>query len=147
MFNLFDRRKQKLIKLASTLQSADDRQLATVFGRGGAEELAIAMRYLPLERLNGLIAAIPQDLVIEALRLAEPDRDVSDKLVARLTRELVAEGETERPLPQDVRIETVDPAAVAAFSTPVCVKALDFAGKVLGTVQDGTQANPPTKNS
>jgi len=136
VFNLFDRRKQKISKLAASMQNAEDRQLAVVFGRGGAEELAIAMRYLPLERLNGLIAAMPQDLVIEALRLAEPDREISDKLVSRLTRELTAEGDVEKPLPKDMPIEAVDPAAVAAFATPVCVRALDLAGRVLGNVEE-----------
>lgn len=135
MFNLFDRRKQKIVKLAASMQNADDRQLATVFGRGGAEELAIAMRFLPLERLNGLIAAMPQDLVIEALRLAEPDREISDKLASRLTRELTAEHDSEMPLPKDMPIEAADPAAIAAFATPVCVKALDLAGRVLGTIE------------
>lgn len=105
------------------------------------------MRFLPLERLNGLIASIPQDLVIEALRLAEPDREVSDKLVSRLTRELTSESEAEKPLAQDVKIETADPATIAAFSTPVVIKALDLAGKVLGTVKESdTAATPPKQN-
>jgi len=140
VFNLFDRRKQKIVKLATSMQSADDRQLAAVFGRGGAEELAIAMRFLPLERLNGLIAAMPQDLVIEALRLAEPDREISEKMVSRLARDLTTEGEAEKPLPKDMPIEAVDPAAIASFATPVCVKALDLAGRVLGTVEEKSKS-------
>ena len=136
MLSFFDRRKQRLEKLRVALKAADDGTLAAVLTDVGPDELAAVLGLLPVDRANRVCASIPADRLDAALALSVDGAPLGEKTVARLVTALdprpAAASATAEPPPEG--------------PTPMCVKALDLAGKVLGTWTLGDSAEGPERD-
>ena len=132
MLSFFDRRKQRLEKLGAALKAADDRTLAAALADVGPAELAAVLGLLPVDRANRACATIPAERLDAALALSLDGAPLSEKTTQRLVAALAP-----RSVGAAVATEAEAPRAAAVAQdggTPMCVKALDLAGKVLGTL-------------
>jgi hypothetical protein len=149
MLSFFDRQKQRREKLAAAIVATDDKTLAEVLAEAAAPEVAVALRVLPLARANSLVEGVPQAILTTALTLSEAGGDLDPEAATKLVG-LLAAAKPEAP--------TVDPHAAPATEgafaiteaptappasenaveplvddAPLGVRALDLAGRVLGT--------------
>lgn len=76
--------------LIATLKSIDDGKLSAIFAKADSDELALALRLLPIERSNILLASVPPDLARRSLALVTDDAEASQPVVRRLMKRLEA---------------------------------------------------------
>lgn len=79
----------KLEALASTLKSLDEKLLIELFAKSDVAEVALAVRLLPLERGNQILASVDPNLARAALeRVATEivDRKAERRLMRNLSR-------------------------------------------------------------
>jgi hypothetical protein len=131
MFPFLDRRKQRLEKLVLLVAAASDQALADALRRLGPEEMAFLLKTLPMDRSNRILAGFGNDEIKAALTASKGDATPSDRMIARFTDEL-GEERVNGPVTDqgtgEVPIATTD----AELRTPISIRALDLAGKVLG---------------
>ncbi len=135
MFPFLDRRKQRLEKLGILVEAASDQALADVLHRLGPEEIAFVLKNLPMDRSNRILAGFTNDVIKAALALSKADAAPSDRMIAKFTDELSEERAT-GPVADHGTAEVPIATSVADLKTPISVKALDLAGKVLGKFTD-----------
>jgi hypothetical protein len=145
MISFFDRQKQRLERLSASIVAADDRTLAHALARATAAEVAAALRLLPLERANFLLEGVTQTVLAEALVLSEadggPDPEAAERLALDLQRALPEAPEIDpRAAATGTSLEmneiTTPPSGApgpTGDAPPLSVRALDLAGRVLGT--------------
>lgn len=132
-FGLFDRREQKMKKLATLVASTEDRVLQAALEHGGPDEIALLLRLVPMSRMNPLLQVAPLDRVRDAfgrLRGAARTQDgVTDAAIASVATLLTMQIATrDGPAIEEIAIAKGD---LTDLDRPVCVRALDFAGKIL----------------
>ncbi len=132
-FSLFDRREQKVKKLAALVAATEDRVLVSVLEHGGADDLALLLRLVPMSRMNPLMQVVPLDRMRDAfgrLRGSARHQDgVTDQAIASLVALLTTQfAERDGPVLEDIAIAKDE---ATDLDRPVCIRALDFAGKIL----------------
>ncbi len=130
-----DRRKQRLEKLAVLVAAQSDQTLADALHRLGPEEIAFVLKTLPMDRTNRILAGFSNDVIKAALTLSKADAAPSDRMIAKFTDEL-AEDRVDGPVADHGTGEVPIATDAQDLRTPISVKALDFAGKVLGKFAD-----------
>lgn len=128
-FPLFDRRGKRIAKLASLLTgNADDATVKSELAKASVEELAVVLTSLPLERANCLLSHVPPSMIKAALvHLTQSKQSAESRAGA------VKESD-EQPSNSDGLAANDKPSS----PSPVCLRALDFAGKVLGAMDEST---------
>ena len=129
-FSLFDRREQKMKKLATLVENTEDRLLMAVVEQGGTEELALLLRLVPMSRMNPMLQMVPIDRLRDAFAKLKGNArsfdGVTDQAIGSVVALLTTQfAERAGPIVEDLG------APAEAEGRPVCVRALDFAGKVL----------------
>jgi hypothetical protein len=104
------RRKQRLERLLTQLAVEDEAELRPLMAKATDEELAHVLSTLPLDRANSLLAEVSSDRLKSALALT-------------------LSGERRSRSGARAKVDDDDAAQAAE---PVCVKALDLAGRLLG---------------
>jgi hypothetical protein len=132
-FGLFDRREQKMKKLGALVAATEDRALMAALEQGGVEDLALLLRIVPMSRMNPLLGVVPLERVREAfgkLRgAAKSYEGVTDQAIGSLVTLLTTQfAEREGPIMEEISISGDDENDL---NRPVCIRALDFAGKIL----------------
>lgn len=135
MFPFLDRRKQRQEKLAVLVAAATDQTLADALRRLGPEEIAFVLKILPMDRSNRILAGFSNDAIKAALTLSQADAAPSDRMIAKFTDEL-SEDRLSGPVADQGTTEVPIATAASDLKTPISVKALDLAGKVLGKFTD-----------
>ncbi len=138
MFPFLDRRKQRLEKLGILVEAASDQALADALHRLGPEEIAFVLRNLPMDRSNRILAAFSNDVIKAALTLSKADAAPSDRMIAKFTDEL-SEERVSGPVADHGTTEVPIAAAATYLRTPISIKALDLASKMLGKFTDDSE--------
>lgn len=120
-------------KLGTLVAATDDRVLATVLEHSSVDDLALLLRLVPMARMNPLIQFVPLDRLRDAFdKLRGNSRShegVTDQAIASVVTLLSTQfAEREGPVVEDL-VAVKDDAN--SIDRPVCVRALDFAGKIL----------------
>lgn len=130
-----DRPKQRLEKLAILVEAQSDEVLADALHRLGPEEIAFVLKILPMDRTNRILAGFSNDVIKAALTLSKADAAPSDRMIAKFTDEL-REERVGGPVADEGTGEVPISSEATDLKTPISVKALDLAGKVLGKFSD-----------
>lgn len=131
MFSFLDRRKQRLEKLAILVQATSDQVLAETLLRFGPDEVAFILKTLPIDRSNRILSGFSMDVIKAALTLSKESTPLSDRKAAKFIDEL-SEDRLSGPVVDQGTKEVPITTPTADLHTPISVKALDLAGKVLG---------------
>lgn len=83
MLSYFDRRKQRLDKLAATIKGADDQTLASVLASASTKELAAVLGLVPVDRANRLVIDVPKDRLDAALAASLDGATHSERTAGR----------------------------------------------------------------
>ncbi len=146
--SLFDRREQRLKKLAALIGHTPDRVLLDLVERSGASELSLLLRLVPMARMNPLMERVPLQKARDAFQRlrggVRSDASVDDETIARVASLLTEQSSTlssenAASLQSMAEIDvSLGKDPVGDLDRPVCVRALDLAGRVLGGGKDGT---------
>lgn len=134
-----ERRDQKVKKLAGLVASTEDRALKPVVNRSTAEELALLFQLVPMARLNPMLNGVNGNLIRKAFSLVRTDApenpaldDALDTLAEALRCEAAtAPGARTTSAPPEIDVAAARNLA-GDLDRPVCIRALDLAGRVLG---------------
>ena len=134
-----ERRDQKLKKLSSLVAATEDRALKPVVHRSTAEELALLFRLVPMARLNPMLGGMDGRVIRAAfgfVRADAPENPALDDALDTLAEALRCEAAappTERMSHANFEIDVAAARnATGDLDRPVCIRALDLAGRVLG---------------
>jgi hypothetical protein len=131
MLPIFDRKRRRLQRIQDLLAKLSDDTVRAVLERHGPEETAVVFGLVKVDRAHALGAGLDATIVRKAAKLSRASAGPSAEATARLLLDL-----------RQAAIYENSATALEAKEAPLAVRALDLAGKAIGTWRYGAVRAP-----
>jgi hypothetical protein len=131
MLPLFDRKRRRLQRIQELLGKLSDDTVRAVLERHGPEGIAVVFALVKVDRATKLGRGLDAPTVRKAMKLARASSGPSMEASARLLLDL-----------RQAAIYDADQITALAKDAPLAVRAIDMAGRALGTWRYGAVKAP-----